>query len=219
VRNGDAARLILQAYDQAPTGAPGEPIRKQSLAALRHLVGSATLGDDRARWGEWLSANYPTQAARLAAGAVNWPRWEKRLAGVDWNNANADRGRLLFSKCACATCHTGGRALGPDLRGAANRFSRKDLFTAICDPSRDVPPRYRTTLVGTTSGRVYQGLIIYEAADGMILQTGPEQTIRLASGEIAQKRQQRTSLMPAGLVDNLTDRDLADLYAYLKTLR
>jgi putative heme-binding domain-containing protein len=98
------------------------------------------------------------------------------------------------------------------------RFSRADLFTAILRPSKDVPPRYRTTAVTTRDGKLYQGLIVYEAADGLLLQTGPAATVRLDNGRIAERRLTATSLMPAGLLDRLADREVADLYAYLKSL-
>jgi len=85
-------------------------------------------------------------------------------------------------------------------------------------PSKDVSPRYRTTLIETGDGKVYQGLIIYEATGSLILQTGPETTVRLTDRQISERRVTETSLMPAGLIDKLTDRDLADLYAHLKSL-
>jgi putative heme-binding domain-containing protein len=108
--------------------------------------------------------------------------------------------------------------LGPDLRGVAGRFSRADLFAAILQPSKDVSPRYRTTQITTAVGKVYQGLIIYEAVDSVLLQTGPAATIRLKNPQIRERRLTNTSLMPAGLLDKLDDRDLADLYAYLRAL-
>ena len=109
--------------------------------------------------------------------------------------------------------------LGPDLRGVASRFSRDDLFTAIIEPSRDVSPRYRTTLVATDDGKVYQGSIIYEAVDSLILQTGADAVIRITNSQIVERRPSEKSLMPAGMLDKLSDQDITDLYAYLKGLR
>src|SRR5205807_6128617 len=131
---------------------------------------------------------------------------------------DAERGRLVFTKASCAACHSGAQALGPDLSGVAGRFSRADLFTAIVRPSKDVSPCYQTTVIETTEGKVYQGLVIYEAVDGMILQTGPAVTVRVAGSQIASRRITPTSLMPAGLLDPLSNQEIADLYAYLKGL-
>jgi hypothetical protein len=66
-------------------------------------------------------------------------------------------------------------------------------------------------------GQVYQGLVIYEAVDSLILQTGPATTDRFLGKQIASRRVSPLSLMPAGLLDNLSDQDIADLYAYLRS--
>ena len=144
--------------------------------------------------------------------------WEKRLAQVDWTQGDAKRGQVVFVKARCAACHGGNQAIGPDLQGVTGRFARADLFTAILQPSRDVADRYQTTIVETTGGKLYQGIIIYEAVDGLLLVTGPAQNVRITGNEIASKSVSRISLMPAGLLDNLLDQEIVDLYAYLKSL-
>jgi len=101
---------------------------------------------------------------------------------------------------------------------SSKRFSRDDLLTAILQPSKDVSPRYRPTRVVTTAEKVYTGIIIYEAVDGVILQTGADTTVRIAGADIASKKQVDVSLMPAGLIDKLTDAEIADLLAYLRRL-
>src|SRR5260370_39124615 len=117
-----------------------------------------------------------------------------------------------------ATCHSGAQALGPDLHGVAGRFSRLDLFTAIVQPSMDIAPRYGTTRVATGDEKIYKGIVIYEAVDSLILQTGPATTVRLVNAQITTRRVTETSLMPTGLLDKLSDREIADLYAYLRSL-
>jgi hypothetical protein len=44
-------------------------------------------------------------------------------------------------------------------------------------------------------------------------------TLRLVNKQIADRRLTANSLMPAGLIDMLTDREIADLYAFLKELK
>ena len=129
------------------------------------------------------------------------------------------RGKRIFAKRGCVQCHQGRRALGPDLAGSAGRFSRVDLFTAIVLPSRDVSPRYQTTVVQTDSGQVYSGLIVYQSVDGVTLRTGTNRTIRLERGEIEFQSRRSESLMPMGLLKGLKDSGYADLYAYLASLR
>jgi putative heme-binding domain-containing protein len=106
--------------------------------------------------------------------------------------------------------------MGPSLQGVSKRFSRDDLLTAILEPSKDVSPRYRPTRLTTIDDKVYIGMIVYEANDGVILQTGPDAVVRISGTNIASKRTIDVSLMPAGLLDKLDDLEIADLFAYLK---
>jgi hypothetical protein len=50
------------------------------------------------------------------------------------------------------------------------------------------------------------------------LQTGPDVTVRVTDVDKSSMRPSGQSLMPSGLLDTLSDQDLSDLYAHLKTL-
>ena len=114
-----------------------------------------------------------------------------------------------------AACHSGSQALGPDLAGVAGRFSRADLFTAMVQPSKDVPARYRTTLVVTREDKLYQGLIVYEAVDSVLLQTGPATTVRIADTQVSEKRVSPRGDFLAWAADQAGARGPADAEAEL----
>ena len=141
------------------------------------------------------------------------------LKPVPWDQGDAARGQDVFRARGCQTCHAVQGALGPALAGAAGRFSREDLFEAVANPSRDVAPLYRTTMFQMKDGNIYTGIVAFESADGYILQTGATTTVRINTPDIAARRPGTLSLMPNGLVDGLKPADLADLYAYLRTLK
>jgi putative heme-binding domain-containing protein len=216
-KSGAEALAVLRSLQGLPEGSEGDTLRRRLATYLERISGQHH--GNRQGWIAWFSKAYPDLSPRLTnPDGVDVAGWEKRLARVDWSQGDAARGQGVFTRCNCASCHGSAQALGPDLNGVTNRFSRADLFTAIVQPSRDVSPRYQTTLIETAAGKVYQGLIIYEAVDGVILQTGPATTVRVSGNDIASRRVTRISLMPPGLLDGLADRDLADLYAYLRSL-
>ena len=97
-------------------------------------------------------------------------------------------------------------------------MTREDLFAAIYDPQREVAPPYRTTLIATRSGQVHHGLVVYESPEGTLLQTAPDITVRITGDELLSMQPSNRSLMPTGLLDPLSDRELADLAAYLGSL-
>ncbi len=143
--------------------------------------------------------------------------WKTSLANVDIQGGSARRGAELFKTYQCASCHTGA-VLGPDLSGVSRRLSLDNLFTSILDPTRDVAPAYRVTVVETRDGRTHTGFVVFESAEGLIFQTGPTAIERIPTADIEARRQTDASLMPTGLLQGAKDRDFADLYAYLRSL-
>jgi putative heme-binding domain-containing protein len=218
-RRKDGAELlaIVRALRSLGDSKEEKSVREQIAKLLQQVTGQEKLGTDRDAWTKWFTDNYPDLASKLGGpDGVDVAGWKKRLSGIDWSKGDGGRGKQIYSKVSCASCHSGAQALGPDLRGVAGRFSRDDVFTAILQPSKDISPRYRTTVIETADGKSYQGMIIYEAVDSVLLQTGPSQTIRLVNKQITSRRFSDISLMPVGLLDKLTDAEIADLYAYLK---
>lgn len=171
------------------------------------------------KWTDWLRRNFPEEAARQeAAAAAEMYQLKKLLLAAKWDDGDPDRGRKVFETRSCAQCHGGRQALGPDLSGVASRFSRDDLFVAIVLPDRDVSPRYQTTMIQTSDGKSYTGRVIYEAVDGIILRNASNQTFRIEPSQIEDRRALNTSLMPSGLLKGIAPSDVADLYAYLRSL-
>jgi putative membrane-bound dehydrogenase-like protein len=171
-------------------------------------------------WFDWLEKEHPAIAKKVAGfGDATAEQWLARLKKVEWQSGDEQRGLAVFQKKACHKCHAGNSPLGPNLAGAAARFSREDLFGSILDPHKEVAPPYQTTQIATSSGKVYSGLIVYESPDATLVQTTPDTTIRIAGDEILSMKKGRVSLMPSGLLNDVSNQDLADLYSYLKTVK
>jgi putative heme-binding domain-containing protein len=208
--------------------APNESTTRTALQALLKKWTGQTIdaterkGSDLAAayrpWFDWFAEAHPEEAKKLAGFSGDRESWQKRLATVDWSRGDAAAGKSVYEKRSCHRCHSGSGRLGPDLAGAATRFSRDDLFAAIIDPNREVAPLYQTTEVVTDRGQVYNGLVVYESPDTTMLQTGPDTVVRVGGVRKDGMRKSNVSLMPVGLLNDLSDRELADLYAYLKIL-
>lgn len=207
--------------------------QRETFAALEQLLEAwlrseqATGGSDEpadaftgglSRWRSWFADQYPEATEELDRRLGRRAPWRDRLAQVPWEEGGAERGQRVFQRQGCHRCHLGRSRLGPDLRGVATRLSRTDLFAAIGDPHRNVSPAYRTSLVTTRSGRAYHGLVIYESPEGTLLQIDAEKTIRIDGEEQPKIVPRQGSLMPGGLLDPLSERDMADLYSYLLSL-
>jgi putative heme-binding domain-containing protein len=137
----------------------------------------------------------------------------------------AARGRDLFfdeKLIKCVVCHKvngrGGDA-GPDLSSIRGKFGRPHLIESLLDPSRQIVEGYRTTLIRTADGQAFTGVVKEQSEGRIALLDAGGKRIELATAEIEERKDSPISLMPTGIVEQLTPDQFTDLVAYLETLR
>ena len=134
------------------------------------------------------------------------------------------RGQAIFNsqKAACATCHAigylGGN-LGPDLTRIGQIRTERDLLEALVFPSASFVRSFEPMLVVTKSGEEHSGVLRRDAPEEVVLATGVGVEVRLARADLAEMRPGTVSVMPAGLDEQLTREELADLIAFLKATK
>ncbi len=139
-------------------------------------------------------------------------------------NGNPQRGRAVFYKAEaqCSKCHRVagvGGWVGPDLSQIGGKLSKEGLLDAILNPSAAIAFEYVQYSVETQKGQVFQGLIVDDNPERLVLKNAEGERIVVPAKEVSAKRALPVSLMPEGLVQNLTDGELVDLLAYLATLK
>ena len=133
----------------------------------------------------------------------------------------ADGRKVFESDGGCAACHSlgGKKKLGPDLSAIGAKYGRQAMLDNISNPSDAIGPEYVPTTFTLKSGERLSGLISEEAADHIVIMTGPDTSQRLKPSDVASREEVRVSLMPEGLVSNLSPQQLADLLEFLATLK
>jgi putative membrane-bound dehydrogenase-like protein len=212
---------LLGAFEQTNDEAVGEYL----LAALKQSRGRSGLRPDALR--QRLAKYSPAVrkladelAATLDADAAKQrAKLEQMLASLE--KGDIRRGQAVFNspKAACASCHAigylGGN-IGPDLTRIGRIRTERDLLEAIVFPSASFVRGYEPVVVTTSAGRTYSGVIRRDGAEEMVLATGPNEEVRIPRDDIENVQPGRVSIMPAGLDQQLTPRELADLVAFLK---
>ena len=194
-------------------------LNRQSGQNFGNVYGSGRGLDAGKEAGQWFKANYPALASTgPLSAAEEMKAWQPFLNSAGWERGNVEKGRQIFEARGCQTCHMGANALGPDLVGVTRRLSPEDLLRSIVDPNQEVAPPYRVSLIQTRDGQTYSGIVAFDSADGVILQTAPASTLRLAQSEIVSHTITDHSLMPTGLLKDLGPEGLGDLFAFLKSL-
>lgn len=146
--------------------------------------------------------------------------WLKRLDGP----ADAAAGRRLFAHpklAGCVRCHRAegrGQVVGPDL-SLAGRNERRRNVESLLRPSAVVAPHYQAWLIETADGKLRTGLLVRTYLDEDTYLDAKGELFRVKTSDVVESRPVAQSLMPDGLIDQLTDRELRDLLAYLGALR
>src|SRR5262249_25866721 len=106
-----------------------------------------------------------------------------------------------------------------DLTRIGQLRTERDLLESIVFPSASFVRSYEPVLVATKDGKVHNGVIRKDAPDEVVLATGADQFVRIAREDIEEMQPGKVSIMPAGLDQQLTPRELADLVAFLKACK
>ncbi len=204
-------------------------VRNEALRALR----SSAL-DDAAKDALGKSAKKHPESAMLVKAlldpaSINAGRpafedtdaWMKRLAALP-GKGDADSGRRIFfhpRMALCATCHRHsgrGNVVGPDLSLIARQSDAKGTLQSILEPNREVAPQYFPTLLKLADGGEFIGIMLRSSSIEVYRDiTGRERTFKKA--DILGRTELKTSLMPPGLVATLTDEELRDLLAFIRS--
>jgi putative heme-binding domain-containing protein len=218
------AERLLEAF--APSG--NEEVGRRLLEALKASPARSGLRVDAlkprlAKFGPAVQRQAAELYALLDADAAGQrARLEGLLAGL--KPGDVRRGQAVFNgtKGACSSCHAigyRGGQVGPDLTHIGKIRTDRDLLESIVFPSVSFVRSFEPLLVTTKSGKAYNGLLRKDAPDEIVLVTGPDQQVRIARDDIEDMQPGKVSVMPAGLDQQLTPQELADLVAFLKACK
>lgn len=141
--------------------------------------------------------------------------YKKRLGGAALATADRSAGRAVFEK-TCARCHKlfgAGGDLGPDITGA-QRSNLDYLLDNVIDPSRLVARDYQLEILEMASGRIVTGLVEEESDTAVTLRTINERVVA-PKDEIEARAVSSVSIMPDGLLSQLSLAETRALFAYL----
>ena len=205
-----------------------ENIGLKLVAALRESKALASLRPDLIKP---LFAKYPSPVQKKADGLLVLINADIEKQGAHLNellgslkDGDVRRGQAIFNspKAACFSCHKlgymGGTS-GPDLTSIGQVRTERDLLESIIYPNASFVRSYEPLIVTTKANEVHSGVVRKDAADEIVLATGPNTEVRIARADIADMRPGTVSIMPAGLDQQLSRQELADLLAFLKATK
>lgn len=147
-------------------------------------------------------------------------RLTKYVAIAEHKKGDPKAGKQLFQTCLlCHKVGNEGKDIAPALDGSANR-DNEALLTAILDPDTAVESGYALYRITKKNGNTVEGYLVNKNERGTTIAFMGGTQIFVEAGAI---RQQGflggRSFMMKGLIDRYTDKQVADLLAYIRTLK
>jgi putative membrane-bound dehydrogenase-like protein len=130
----------------------------------------------------------------------------------------AAAGKEVFS-ATCAACHKlhgEGQTVGPDLTGY-ERDNLDFLLLAIVDPSAGIREEYTNFELETKDGLLLTGYVVERGPQSITIEDGQQGRTAVPKEKIKSLQASAVSRMPEELLDAMTEQQIRDLFAYLRS--
>ncbi len=173
-------------------------------------------------WQNWYSKTYPDRpVAEMPTGDDS--KWDldelvKYIDSDAGRHGDPTAGLVVYKSAQCAACHrfgSNGSSVGPDLTSIARRFTRREVIESILYPSHVVSDQYMSKKVLTLDGKVYVGLVSDDGSGNLRIRDSKNNVTTVDEAKIDQVLPNSSSVMPSGLLDTLSLKQISDLLAYM----
>lgn len=147
-------------------------------------------------------------------------KYEDVLKRVLATKGDAIIGERLFLKQGCVVCHTVSPKeppKGPMLGGIGARYSRSELCESVLKPSAKIAQGFESQYFKMKNDDELEGFVVKEGGDSVEVRGVAGPSTILEKSDIAVRQKRDKSIMPEGLVANITPTELADLITYLQS--
>ncbi len=173
-------------------------------------------------WQKWYAKTYPDREPAELPN-VEESRWDfdqlvQFLDSEDGKFGDPSIGREVYAAASCASCHKyndHGAAIGPTLTGIGRRYSKREILESILYPAHVVIDQYASKKVLTVDGRVLTGMVAQNGDGSIDLRDANNEVVTIDEKEIDQILPSSSSIMPSGLLDDLSLQEISDLMAYM----
>ncbi|WP_153558098.1 PVC-type heme-binding CxxCH protein [Roseimaritima sediminicola] len=212
-RIAKAVTVALREADESMTDHLQEQLQRHLVKLGEDAGDEAMVAEEKAIELPPVDPNNPNQIANLP--------YEDVLARALRATGDADSGRDLFRSQSCINCHSfanGQQPKGPHLVDIGKRYTAEELIESMVLPSKKIAQGFDTWGFLMVDGHVYTGFVVLESAETVTIRQNDGVAIELLQDDIEERFKREESMMPKGVVDNLTPKQLADLVTYLQSL-
>lgn len=190
---------------------------EDKLDASVKFTASAVLNS--ARW-----PNIKSKAAKLLPLPQGQNAALPPVADLVKQKGDPARGAQVFRRLEvnCIACHQvngQGTDFGPNLSEIGTKLAKEAIYESILDPSSGISFGFEAWNIELKSGDEAYGLVTSESPEEIVVKTQTGVSMRYKKSDVAKRTQAKLSIMPAGLAQTMSQRDLVDLVEYLSSLK
>ncbi len=147
----------------------------------------------------------------------------KALADLAVKNGDPVRGEQVYrrTELGCTLCHSiggvGGK-VGPDMTSLGAAAPADYLVESMLLPNAKIKEGFHGISIETKDDFEYNGILVSESGQEVILRNAQNQEVSIPKNSIRKRANAQTSLMPAGLLDTVSETDRNALIAFLTRL-
>lgn len=219
--------LELRLTSNTISDSPDAEVAKAFARAMADspALGSFQESEIRTLFSRWASACLGIISPALQAVAdendARRAKLEKLPARVA-TTGRPEEGRKVFEsgRGACSACHRVGEVgnvVGPNLSAIGKIRTERDLLESILFPSATIARDYEAHAFELTGGESMVGVIRKNNPEAVVIYDAASEEHILPRAQIVSMHAMATSLMPNGLEQSVTEEDLLDLVAYLRS--
>lgn len=152
---------------------------------------------------------------------ISTMKMEDVVAQVVKTKGDIALGEQLFTRQTCVACHTVSMdqaPKGPYLGNIAQTYKRPDLAMNVLDPNKTIAQGFVSEVFAHKDGTTQLGFVTFESADTVKFRNITAQEFTYAVKDITKRDKLPISIMPPGLVANLTMHEFASLLDYMESL-
>ncbi|MCC8425361.1 c-type cytochrome [Mucilaginibacter sp. UR6-11] len=151
-------------------------------------------------------------------GQVGKSSIEDVLLAVAKIEGDPVEGRALFTRQGCISCHSlnrGDKPKGPFMGQIGGIMNKEQIAESILKPNASISQGFATNVITAKGNKTYMGFVTEQTADKIVLRniTGDVYTVK--TSDILTRKELETSMMPTGLANPLSYKELASLVTFL----
>jgi putative heme-binding domain-containing protein len=172
--------------------------------------------------GAWRKSVYQKAQSYLPGASLKTEAGKApSLAEITALPANMQRGKKVFEG-NCTICHQAngeGSNVGPTLSEIGSKLSPEGLYEAIVYPSAGISFGFENRKLDMKDGSSLTGIISSKTATDIELKYPGGTIQKIKTSDVKKISELKESLMPATIYQSMSKQQLADLMAYLSSLK